>query len=128
MRALTDYANLRDQQIPVPGTQLFFLLDGGLPLTSRKLLTAFNRLRHNLKWTARSPRPRLYDLRHTFACRRLLAWYEQGVDVHTVFPALSTYLGHVKVTDTYWYLSAVPELLTLAGERFEDSIGFLKEG
>ena len=64
-------------------------------------------------------RPRLYDLRHTFACRRLLEWHREGVDVDQAMPALSTYLGHVKVTDTYWYLSGIPELLAIVGSKFE---------
>ena len=64
-------------------------------------------------------RPRLHDLRHTFVCRRLLAWYRDGVDIDRVIDQLSAYLGHVKVSDTYWYLTGAPELLALAGQRFE---------
>jgi hypothetical protein len=55
----------------------------------------------------------------TFACRRLLQWYREGVDVTWAVPLLSTYLGHVKVTDTYWYLTGIPALMAVAGERFE---------
>jgi hypothetical protein len=51
--------------------------------------------------------------------RRLLRWYEEGVDVGQKILALSTYLGHAKVTDTYWYLTGVPELMTIASQRFE---------
>ena len=65
--------------------------------------------------------PRLYDLRHTFACRRLLLWYRQGLDVNQRINWLSTYLGHARVTDTYWYLSGVPELMSIAAGRFERS-------
>ena len=64
-------------------------------------------------------RPRLHDLRHTFACRRLLGWYGDGTHIDGAIDQLSAYLGHVKVTDTYWYLTGVPELLSLAGRRFE---------
>jgi integrase len=64
-------------------------------------------------------RPRLHDLRHTFVCRRLLAWYRDGVAIDQVIDQLSAYLGHVKVSDTYWYLTGVPELLAIAGQRFE---------
>ena len=49
-------------------------------------------------------------MRHTFAVRRLLRWYQEGAEVGRMIPALATYLGHVKVSDTYWYLTAVPEL------------------
>jgi integrase len=61
--------------------------------------------------------PRLQDFRHTFATRRLVEWYRAGVDVERELPKLSTYLGHVEVGLTYWYIEAVPELLTLATER-----------
>jgi integrase len=64
------------------------------------------------------PGPRIHDLRHTFACRRLLLWYAQGADVDRAVHALATYLGHAGARDTYWYLTAVPELLELAA-RFE---------
>jgi hypothetical protein len=53
------------------------------------------------------------------ACRRLRAWYEDGTDVNQALPVLSTYLGHANVTNTYWYLSAVPDLMSLASARFE---------
>ncbi len=62
---------------------------------------------------------RLHDLRHTFAVRRLLAWYREGADVRARLPELSVYLGHVRPEDTYWYLSAIPELLGIAARRFE---------
>ena len=64
-------------------------------------------------------RPRLHDLRHSFACRRLLAWYRDGTDIDRAIDQLSGYLGHAKVSDTYWYLTGLPELLELAGRRFE---------
>jgi integrase len=67
----------------------------------------------------RARRPRIHDLRHTFAVRRLLRWYEEGVEVNQKILALATYLGHAKVTDTYWYLSAVPELMAVTAQRFE---------
>jgi integrase len=65
----------------------------------------------------------LHDLRHTFAVRTLLGWYRAGVDVQARLPLLSTYLGHVHPKDTYWYLSAAPELLALAGQRLERAQG-----
>ena len=64
-------------------------------------------------------RPRLHDLRHTFSVNTLLGWYRNGDDVAAQLPLLSTYLGHVDPAATYWYLSAVPELLGLAAERLE---------
>jgi integrase/recombinase XerD len=64
-------------------------------------------------------RARLHDLRHTFAVKTLGDWYRAGLDVEARLPSLSTYLGHVSPTSTYWYLSATPELLECAGARLE---------
>jgi len=58
-----------------------------------------------------------HDLRHTFVVRTLLGWYRSGEDVQAKVPALSTYLGHREPCSTYWYLSAVPELLACAAAR-----------
>jgi integrase len=65
--------------------------------------------------------PRLHDLRHRFAIRTLVDWYRAGLTVDPLLPLLATYLGHVHVHDTYWYLEAVPELLQLATERLVDA-------
>jgi integrase len=64
-------------------------------------------------------RPHLHDLRHTFAVDTLRDWYRSGLDVERRLFSLSTYLGHVSPTSTYWYLTATPELLALAGKRLE---------
>jgi len=64
-------------------------------------------------------RPRPHDLRHSFAVRTLIDWYRDGANVESRLPWLSTYLGHVHPANTYWYLSAAPELLGLAAERLE---------
>jgi integrase/recombinase XerD len=63
--------------------------------------------------------PRLHDMRHRFAVSTLLRWYRTGLDVEREIPKLATYLGHVHVNETYWYLEAVPELLELAARRLE---------
>lgn len=63
--------------------------------------------------------PCIHDLRHTFAVRTLIRWYEAGSDVERRLPLLSTYLGHTHVRDTYWYLSATADLLRHASRRFE---------
>ena len=60
--------------------------------------------------------PRLHDMRHRFAVQTLIDWYRAGVDVEREIPKLATYLGHVHVNDTYWYIEGVPELLELARE------------
>jgi integrase len=123
-QALQAYARRRDRHVRKPRSPAFFLLDDGTSLTHKKALWAFRHLRHQLGWQAQPGRrlPRLYDLRHTFVCRRLLAWYREGVDVHVAISWLSTYLGHVKVTDTYWYMTGIPELMAVVGSRFEQFV------
>ncbi len=69
--------------------------------------------------TAAGKRPRAHDARHSFAVRTLTGWYRQGLDVHALLPRLSTYLGHVEPSSTYWYLTATPELMALAADRLE---------
>jgi len=63
--------------------------------------------------------PRVHDLRHRFAILTLLSWYRKGIDVERQLPVLSTYLGHTCVRDTYWYLSACPELMQEAARRLD---------
>lgn len=58
----------------------------------------------------------MYDFRHTFVCRRIQRWYEDGVDVNNAILNLSVYLGHVKPSDTYWYLSGIPDLQGIGQE------------
>jgi site-specific recombinase XerD len=76
------------------------------------------------------PGPRMHDLRHSFACTRLLKWYREGKDVQTLLPALATYLGHVNVSSTQVYLRATAELLEEANERFLTNVrqNVLKKG
>jgi len=121
-RALYRYAQARYRQQAVRPDAPFFVNSRGNRLTYRAVRWAFDRVRDLLGWNKGNsewPRPRIHDLRHTFACRRLLVWYRQGKNVHNLIAALSTYLGHGKVTDTYWYLTSTPELLAIAGGRFE---------
>jgi integrase len=125
MQALRLYAEQRERLLRHAREQFFFLADAGTALAYRVVSRVFVKLRRDLGWAAKTrPRaPRIHDLRHTFACRRLLAWYEEGGHINQQIPALSTYLGHAHVTDTYWYLSAVPELMAIAASRFERERG-----
>src|SRR5437867_1701656 len=63
--------------------------------------------------------PRLHDFRHRFAFKTLLSWYRSGEDAERLLPVLSTYLGHVNLSDTYWYLQSWPELMQEAMARLE---------
>jgi integrase/recombinase XerD len=117
--ALRHYVKLRDQIWP--RTSSFFVSERGTRLTAwsvRKTFILLSR-RIGLRGPADSHGPRLHDLRHRFAVHTMLRWYRQGIDVERHLPELSTYLGHVHVADTYWYISAVPELLQLATLRLE---------
>lgn len=119
--AMSAYADFRDQQRPIINDPAFFLLDDGRALHYRQALYAFQKIRRQLSWDAdaNGRKPRLHDLRHTFACRRLLSWYQEGEDMNRMIPFLSTYLGHAKVSDTYWYLIGIPELMAIVAARFE---------
>ena len=61
--------------------------------------------------------PRIHDLRHTFAVRTMIGWYETGLDPAREMVKLTTCLGHGSPDATYWYIEAVPELMRLAAER-----------
>jgi integrase len=120
--ALRRYALARYGRLDVNDSSPFFVNEKGNRLPYCAIRWNFEKLREMLGWTQGNgelPRPRIHDLRHTFACQRLLSWYRQGQDVHHLIAALSTYLGHGKVSDTYWYLTGTPELLAIAGARFE---------
>jgi hypothetical protein len=72
-----------------------------------------------LRGPSASHGPRLHDMRHRFALKTLLRWYRSGREIEPRLPTLSTYLGHVNVANTYWYLSACPELMGAAVKRLE---------
>ncbi len=93
----------------------------GLPLSDRQVHRVFGELRQQLGWRNRGTHhaPRIHDLRHTFVVCRIVEWQATGVDIDQAMLSLSTYVGHAMVTNTYWYLSAVPELMALAAGRFE---------
>ena len=98
-----------------------FLSSTGKQLRKRTVHHVFAKLRADLGWTARGgyAQVRVHDLRHTFVCRRVQLWHEHGTDIDNAMAALSTYVGHAKVSDTYWYLTGVPDLMAVAGKRFE---------
>jgi integrase len=93
----------------------------GQPVRRADAEIVFRELRDQLGWSNRGTHhaPRIHDMRHTFIVRRILLWQVQGVDVDQAMLSLSTYVGHAMVTNTYWYLSAVPELMAVAAQRFD---------
>ena len=122
-RALQRYATHRDRLCPTPDCPSFFLSERGTRLSHWSVRRTFVKLSHQigLRGASDSRGPRLHDLRHRLAVSTLLHWYRRGVDVERHLPALSTYLGHAHITDTYWYLTATPELLRYALRRVERS-------
>lgn len=97
----------------------------GQPLNHDALGNWFGRLcRKHRMWPSDEHRPpSLTSLRHSFAVERMRTWYRDGADVHTLLPTLSVYLGHVSPHETYWYLTATPELLTQASSMFNPYAG-----
>ena len=120
-QALTEYARRRDRFLRRQSSQFFFVSDRGRPLTPRIVCRAFHRVcrQIGLRSAKQTYGPRLHDFRHHFALRTLVSWYRSGQDVDRCVPILSTYLGHVGVNHTYWYLSLCPELMSLAAARLE---------
>jgi len=97
----------------------FFVSEQGRHLNHNTLWRWFTRLTRKLGMCPSSGRrPCLHCMRHSFAVRRMLAWYREGADVQALLPTLSIYLGHVRPQESYWYLTATPELLGAAAERF----------
>lgn len=122
--ALRRYAQLRDRCFPRPSSPSFLVSTTGTRLDARVIHKLFPKLVHEAGLAQPAGRrPRLHDLRHRFAVSTLLGWYRAGFDVEARMPLLSTFLGHSNPENTYWYLSAVPELLSLASERLERAEG-----
>jgi integrase len=118
--ALREYGQRRSGYAADPAFPRFFIADNGGPLDRFTVGQTFRRLRVRAGVNAaKGPQPRIHDLRHTFATRRLLQWHREGVPLDRALLTLSAYLGHVRPTDTYWYLTAIPELMSACGERFE---------
>ena len=119
--ALEQYESKRNQMYPNPIDPNFFISDRATRLTGCIVRYTFVKLSRQIGLRAASDShgPRLHDFRHTFSVRTILNWYRSGVDVERQIPKLATYLGHTHVSDTYWYLSAVPELMQLAAMRLE---------
>ncbi|HEY8907884.1 MAG TPA: tyrosine-type recombinase/integrase [Rhodoferax sp.] len=122
---LATYRATRLKQVPNVAHSLFFVgsrgVHRGKTLGDRQVHRIFTQLRTQLGWIDRGGhgQPRIHDLRHSFAVKRLTLWHEQDVDLNQRMLALSTYMGHAKISHTYWYLTGVPELMALAGARFE---------
>lgn len=126
--ALRGYQGLRNLYLTAKEDTSFFVGTRGRRLgcdvSLRQVDRIFQQLREQLGWVNRGSHAavRVHDLRHSFIVSRLVRWHAQGVDIDQAMLALSTYVGHVRVTNTYWYLSGVPELVGVAAERFVEPL------
>jgi integrase len=117
--ALRSYVERRDQLCPKPRSATFFVSTVGTALSYDAVRTAFVELTTGIGLRSETTRPRIHDLRHSFAVRALINWHRTGITIQRRMVALSNYLGHVNPAGTYWYLSASPELMELAAARLE---------
>lgn len=122
LAVLQDYAKRRDQLLAGRPASYFLMTGRGKKMEKSGLSIVFRNLSRQIgirKPGARNG-PRLHDFRHRFAIETLLRWYRRGESVSQRMPALATYLGHVNVSGTYWYLSSTPELLVAASKLIEN--------
>jgi integrase/recombinase XerD len=121
VRALRNYARLRDARFPEPTTPAFFIGARGRRMPREELNRTFIKLIREVGLDGRGARarPRPHDLRHALAVHTILDWLDAGEDIDRRMPLLSTFLGHVDPASSYWYLEAVPELLERISRRLE---------
>lgn len=125
VEALARYRRQRARHVPTTADMPFFISSRGRrlgqPLGERQAHRVFTALRDSLGWVNRGfhEAPRLHELRHSFAVRRVMLWHAEGTNVDQMMLALSTYMGHAEIFYTYWYLTAVPELMALVSAKFE---------
>ena len=119
LAALHAYATRRDRYRPHRQSPSFFVSSTGARVLHQNFHHVFLRFVRHAQLGRRDRPARLHDLRHSFAVKTLCDWYRAGIDVERRLPWLSTYLGHVSPSSTYWYLTATPELLELASQRAE---------
>lgn len=118
-RAVQRYVDQRMHRQPRGMDSPLFLNECGRSLHHATVYATFFRLlqQSGILHQART-KPRIHDLRHTFAVHRLLAWYRDGEDVNARLPWLATYMGHVNIQSTQVYLHATPELIEHVDQRF----------
>ena len=125
VEALARYRDLRHRFVASTAKTPFFVSTRGRllgkALSERQVHRVFDELRRRLGWINRGAHdgPRIHDLRHSFAVHRVILWQQQGTDIDRAMLALSTYLGHAKISNTYWYLTGVPQLMAHCGAKFE---------
>jgi len=121
--AMSRYTTRRDSLCPRPPSAAFFLSGAGTRLGRSGVDKTLRTITTSMGIRTATVRPRAHDLRHSLAVATLIRWLRAGVNVDEHMAVLSTYLGHVSPADTYWYLSASPELMALAAERLDARFG-----
>lgn len=121
--ALRAYAAERDRLCPAPRSAAFFVSSTGTRLNRSDIAKTLKTITIAMGLRNDTLRPTTHQLRHSFAVRTLIDWQRSGVSVDDHMATLSTYLGHIAPADTYWYLSASPELMGLAAERLDARFG-----
>jgi integrase/recombinase XerD len=126
VHALADYGRIRDRQFSKPASTSLLVSIRGTRLYRSAIHATFPKLLQKSGIGAdQSRRPRVHDLRHSFAVCQLLDWHRQSADVDTKLPLLTSFLGHTNPACTYWYLEASPQLLAVASDRLTDVLGEL---
>jgi integrase/recombinase XerD len=118
--ALRAYAAARDGLCPKPRVDRFFVSVTGRSLRRQEADCVFGEIAESIGLRTEALHARVHDMRHAFAVHTLIDGHRDGADISTLLPVLSTYLGHVEPANTYWYLSAVPELMQLVAARLEE--------
>ena len=121
--ALRRYTVDRDRLCPNPRCGKFFVSGTGTALNRSAVGKTFRHITTTAGIRTATVHPRIHDLRHSLAVRTLIDWHRRGMSIDEHIAALSAYLGHVSPTDTYWYLSASPELMQLAAQRLHAHFG-----
>lgn len=119
---IIDFLNWRIKK-GMPNSQDASLwLDRNLkPMKLRAMRYTFDKIRKmsGIRRIDMKQQPRIHDLRHTFAVNRLNQWYERGKDVQKLLPILSTYMGHIGISETSLYLTITDSIMKHASDLFE---------
>ncbi len=121
--ALDRYAAARGRLCPKPRSSAFFLSGAGTPIDRSSVSKTLGKITTALGLRTASVHPRIHDLRHSFAVNTLIGWQRSGGRTDERIIALSTYLGHASPAETYWYLTATPELMQAAAQRLDSRFG-----
>lgn len=122
-RALERYAETRTRLCPAPRSSTFFLSGTGTSLNRSAVAKTLRELTTTLGLRTETVHPHAHQLRHSFAVSTLMGWQRSDVVIDEQIAVLSTYLGHVSPAETYWYLTATPELMGAAAQRLERHLG-----